>query len=203
MDFQRAMSLPGEQSVVEASADFGARYSTIHQVLHWSSAAIMFAIIPIAWIASSLPEESPPFDLWIGLHEGLGLAVLGLTSFRLFWRAYDRPPKLPAVIPILTRVAAHTVAWGLLIMMILMPLTGYLWTTGHAHDVRPFGLGPFPRVAFGIRALGDTAKTIHVAGQWLVYGLILTHLAGAVRHSLLEKNQLLLRMLPKLRRHIP
>jgi cytochrome b561 len=66
--------------------------------------------------------------------------------------------------------------------MIVMPVSGFLWTTGHGHAVAPFGLIHFPRIAFGYRALGDAAERVHLVGQWLLYGLITLHLAGVSYH---------------------
>jgi cytochrome b561 len=85
---------------------------------------------------------------------------------------------------------------GLLTLMIVMPLSGYLWSTAHGHDVAPFHLLHFPRVAFNRRPIGDFAEKIHLIGRWFVYGLIALHLGGVSYHVIVKRDALLARMLP-------
>jgi cytochrome b561 len=80
--------------------------------------------------------------------------------------------------------------------MIGMPVSGYLWTTGHGYDVDFVGLIQMPRLAWNNKALGDLAKWAHVWGRWLVYGVISLHLLGVVYHVLFRADGLLGRMLP-------
>jgi cytochrome b561 len=67
---------------------------------------------------------------------------------------------------------------------------------GHAHAVSPFGLIDFPRIAFGYRALGDAAQTVHLVSQWFLHSLIALHLLGVSYHLVLKRDNLLARMLP-------
>jgi cytochrome b561 len=77
-----------------------------------------------------------------------------------------------------------------------MPISGYLWSTGHGHDVAPFNLVHFPRIAFKHRSIGDAAAAVHQTGQWFVYGLIALHLAGVSYHLMFKRDALIGRMLP-------
>jgi cytochrome b561 len=172
------------------------RYSPAHQLLHWITAALMAAILPVAWVMSALKEDSPPFYVQLWIHESLGLAILALTLARLVWRIVQRPPAHPASMGPLTRVLAVVVALGLLAMMIVMPISGYLWSNGHGYDIAPFKLVTLPRILFNQKAVGDLAKAVHETGRWLVYGLIGLHLAGVVWHVAFRRDGLLGRMLP-------
>lgn len=172
------------------------RYAPGQQVVHWITVLLMFAILPVAWVVVSLQEDTRPFYFYLDIHKSLGLTILLLTLVRLIGRLVRRPPPYPASWPAWTRALALAVSLGLIFMMIAMPVSGYLWTTGHGYDVAPFDLIRFPRLAWNHRALGDAAKRFHVIGQWVVYGLIGMHLGGVAYHLVVRRDGALRRMLP-------
>lgn len=172
------------------------RYSPAQQVMHWLTVLLMFSILPVAWILDSVVEETPSFFLWMDVHEAIGLTILGLTTLRIVWRLFDPPPQYSATIARWSNRSARLVHAGLLILMILMPISGYVWATGHGHDVAPFNLVRFPRIAFRHRAIGDAAAAVHLFCRWLIYGLIALHLAGVSYHLIFRRDALLARMLP-------
>src|ERR1700761_513298 len=98
------------------------RYAPTQQLFHWVSALAMFAVLPLAWVAVSLAEETPRFERAIGWHEGLGLLVLLLTVARLIQRRSSRPPDLPQSMRGWNRRAAQATYAGLFVLMIIMPV---------------------------------------------------------------------------------
>ena len=171
-------------------------YSPAQQVMHWLTVLLMFSILPVAWILDSVVEETPPFFFWMDVHEAIGLTILASTTLRIVWRLFDPPPPYSATMARWSNRSARLVHVGLLILMIVMPVSGYVWATGHGHDVAPFSLVRFPRIAFGHRAIGDAAETVHLFCRWLIYGLIALHLAGVSYHLIFKRDALLARMLP-------
>lgn len=172
------------------------RYSPAQQVMHWLTVMLMFSILPVAWILDSVVVETPPFLFWMDVHEAIGLGILGLTSVRIVWRLFDPPPPYSKTIAPWSHRSARLVHGGLLVLMIVMPISGFIWSTGHGHDVAPFSLVRFPRIAFGHRSIGDAAEAVHLFCRWLVYGLIALHLAGVSYHLIFKGDALLDRMLP-------
>ena len=172
------------------------RYSPVQQTLHWVTVLLMIAILPVAWVVVSVKEDTAPFYFFLDIHKVLGLAILALTLVRIAWRLIEPSPRHPRGMPGWNVALATTVMLGLLLAMIVMPVTGYVWTTGHGYDVEPFGLVRFPRLFWKERALGDLAKTMHQTGQWFVYGLISLHLVGVSYHLIVRRDGLLGRMLP-------
>jgi cytochrome b561 len=172
------------------------RYSPAQQIMHWLTVLLMFSILPVAWILDSVVEETPKFFFWMDVHEAIGITILALTTLRIVWRLFDPPPPHPAILAQWSHRTAGLVHAGLLLLMLVMPLSGYVWATGHAHDVAPFNLVRFPRILFGHRAIGDAAEAVHLFGRWIVYGLIALHLAGVSYHLIFKRDALLARMLP-------
>lgn len=172
------------------------RYSPARQILHWVTVVLMFAILPVAWVVMALKEDTPAFYFYLDIHKTIGLTILALTLVRIAWRLLERAPAYDRSLPVWTRVLAAAVTGALLVMMLAMPVSGYVWTTGHGYDVAPFDLIRLPRLFWKNRALGDAAKAVHTYGQWLVYGLIALHLAGVGWHLIVRRDGLLARMLP-------
>lgn len=172
------------------------RYSPTQQALHWLTVVLVFAILPVAWIVDALKEDTPPFYFWLDIHKTIGLSILLLTLVRVALRLRTPPPAYPPEWPAFSKLGAKVAVVGLLALMIAMPITGYIWTTGHGYDVAPFDLVTLPRLFWKDRALGDAAKAFHEAGRWAVYGLIAAHLMGVSYHLIMRRDGALLRMLP-------
>ena len=144
----------------------------------------------------SVKEESPQFLFCVDLHYALGLSIFILTVLRVGWRFFDPPPPYPSHLASWNRWVSRTVYFALLLMMIVMPISGYLWSNGHGHRVYPFQVFELPRIAFNNRPIGDAASNFHRYGQWIVYLLIATHLGGVSYHLVLKRDGLLARILP-------
>ncbi len=172
------------------------RYSSGQQLVHWMTVVLMFALLPVAWVVTSLKEDTPPFYFYLDIHKSLGLTIFALTIVRILARLRRPAPPYPVTWPASSRLMAKLTAFALLLMLLAMPVSGYLWTTGHGYDVAPFDLIRFPRLAWNDRALGDAAKSFHQVGQWVVYLLIGLHLAGVVYHLVVRRDGALGRMLP-------
>jgi cytochrome b561 len=173
-----------------------ARYSSAQQTMHWLTVLLMFSVLPVAWVLVSVTEETPIFFFWMDVHELIGLSILALTTLRIVWRFFDPPPSYPTHLAPWSRRIARVVHFGLLTTMVVMPISGFIWATGHGHDVAPFDLVRFPRIEFNHRAVGDAASAVHQYCQWFVYGLIALHLTGVSYHLIFKRDAILGRMLP-------
>src|SRR2546430_1686453 len=97
-------------------------YSSTAQLLHWTSAALMFAVLPFAWLAMAYEDKNKvSFEAWLDAHELTGILILTLTVVRLVRKVRDMAPHAPRAGALATTLAKLT-AWGLLSLMVLMPL---------------------------------------------------------------------------------
>ena len=63
-----------------------ARYSPTQQVLHWLTAVLAFAVLPVAWIATSVAKHTHEFRCWLDVHKLIGLTILSIAVGRILWR---------------------------------------------------------------------------------------------------------------------
>ena len=173
------------------------RYNNVAQALHWSVAALMFGVIPLAWVAVSLPEKAPSTEFFFTLHKSVGLTILAIVAFRLYWRACHPAPPLPSHMAKWERAAAKTSHWLLYLILIGMPLSGYVVSTAGGHTVTFFNLFTLPALPKD-KDLENIGMCFHVlTGQWLVYALILIHIGATAWHVAVYRDGVLGRMLPR------
>jgi cytochrome b561 len=175
------------------------RYTLAAQALHWITAVLMFTLLPLAWVMVSMPRTAANRELIYTLHKSLGLTVLALVAARLILRAIHPAPQLPGSLTRWERASAALSHWLLYLIMLGMPLSGYLFSAWGGHPVTYFGLFTLPGLVKN-DMLQHVAFWAHVAiGQWLTYAVILLHVGATGWHVAVRRDGVLFRMLPEQR----
>ncbi len=193
-------------SSAEPAQNHPARYTRLAMLFHWLVAAGIFANFLIVWTVDSLPKsaERP----MINLHKSIGITVLGLAIMRVLWRYANPPPPMPADYRPWERTLAHAAHYSLYALIFLMPLTGWIhdsaWKGAPQNPLNLFGVIPWFRIGFIEHQDPATKEQIHsVFAQihgllgWVLLALIALHIAGALKHQLLDRRPELQRMLPE------
>lgn len=173
-----------------------ARYDGVAIALHWLIALLIAINFAAAWIADSFPK--PQHMLIMANHKAFGITILLLSLVRLAWRLGNRPP---ANLPMQRweGMLAHTIHWLLYALMIGIPLIGWITVSlfSGGKPVNLFGLFGFPGLPLAANhPLGETFAEIHgslAIGMLVLLGI---HVAGALKHQILERKPELRRMLP-------
>jgi cytochrome b561 len=173
-----------------------ARYNSVHQALHWLTAAVVFTILPLAWIMVHMAKDAPARGLYFTAHKSFGLVALALIIARLIWRALRPPPRLPVWIEKWEIGLAHATHFFLYVIFIVMPVSGFIASSASDHAVTFFGLFTLPQMAKN-EALAKLADRIHVFGQYAVYVFLALHILGVIWHVAFRKDGVLERMLPE------
>lgn len=168
------------------------RYTATAQLLHWITTAALFLMLPFVWVAENFPP-GPVRVFWYLLHESFGITIFLLVIARLTWRFAHPPPKAPGAERRGMRLLATGTHWLLYTVLLVMPVTGYMMA-GNGQPV-PFFFLSLPGLPKN-DPLGVVANTIHVYSQFLVYALVILHIAGTVWHVAIRRDGLLERMLP-------
>ncbi|MBL8271598.1 MAG: cytochrome b [Steroidobacter sp.] len=163
----------------------------------------MAAIIIAVWIVGYIGSETPggpdsPKRLLINIHKSVAIAVLALVVVRLVWRALHAPPPLSSG-SALVRFIAGAGHWLLYLLMIAMPLTGWAWASSGGRPVEFLGLFELPRLLAPNEAaksfLGETHRTL----AWVTAVVIVGHVLAAIKHWLIDKDDVLQSMLSRRR----
>jgi cytochrome b561 len=166
------------------------RYTATAQALHWVVAVLMFAVVPLAWVMVNLPRTAPWREDLYTLHKSIGLTILTLVAVRLAWRATHPAPELPSRMIRWERTAAFASHWLLYLILLGMPVSGYLLSAAGGNPVSYFGLFTLPGLSQN-EALRQAAVWVHVVtGQWAVYVLVVLHLAWKIHQGGREASAL-------------
>ena len=172
-----------------------ARWGGVSQTFHWLIVAMILAQAVLALLFKQM-HRGPETAVLIGVHKSLGITILVLAALRLSWRWANPVPDLPGTLQPHERVLARLSHGALYALLFAMPLTGWLGSSALGFPVRWFNLFAIPDPLAKDRALGHALYTTHsILG--LALGLVLLlHIAGAVRHHWMLKDDVLRRMLP-------
>lgn len=173
------------------------RYTLTAQALHWLTALLVFATLPIAWVMVNLPKDATALSgALFMIHKSLGLTIWVLVILRLLWRAFHPAPPLERGLARWEVVTAHASHWLLYLFLFGMPISGYLLSAASGHPVSYFGLFTLPGLAKN-ETLAHVATLSHVVtGQWALYALILLHVGATTWHVAFRRDGVLNRMLP-------
>ena len=172
------------------------RWGAIAQTFHW---LIALLIVVQGAIGLTMVElgMTPAKVKVFALHKSIGLSVLALVLLRLLWRLVQRTPRDPPA-PAWQRIAAR-VSHALLYLLILaLPLSGWLFNSAANFPLSWFGLVHVPSLTHGYDpALKAFALSAHVVLFWILAGVVVVHAAAALWHHFAQRDGVLRRMLPR------
>jgi cytochrome b561 len=170
------------------------RYNHLAMLFHWSIALFILFNLSVGFFMEGYPE--PLKRQIIPLHISLGMSVFGLALLRLLWRLTHRPPAFSPGLRPWEKRAAHLVHGLLYVLMFALPLTG--WAFISAHPLSPFKVPPMMPITMlqdpQQKQVHDLLVEIHAACAWLMIGLLVLHVAAALKHQFLDDHQELQRM---------
>ena len=172
-----------------------ARYTRTAIALHWLIALLIFAAFPLGLYMTGLQLSPRKLQLY-SYHKWIGVGVLLLAGLRLAWRAGHRPPPLVAGMPRWQEIAAHATHHLLYLLLLLIPISGWLMSSALGVPVVWFGVLPLPDLVGKDKELGEVLKLVHKTLNYGLLLLVLAHVAGAVKHQWVDRDGTLARMLP-------
>jgi cytochrome b561 len=169
------------------------RYSTPAIVLHWLVAALIFAGFPLGLYMADLPLSPEKLRLF-SYHKWIGITVLLLALIRLAWRLTHRPPPLPAGIVDWQRRASAVVHGLLYLLILVVPVSGWLMSSAKGMQTVWFGVLPLPDLIGKDRELGKLLTDVHQTLNFTMLALVVVHVGAALQHHFIERLPFLQRM---------
>ena len=170
------------------------RYGYVAQSLHWVIVGLLIVQVTLGKIADNLPLG---FEKLVTLarHKSFGITILGLAVIRLAWRWLNPPPPLPPM-PRWQHVAANLNHWALYAILFAMPLSGWMMSSASNIPVSWFSLVQLPDLIGPDRTWKGRFHDLHHFLSWCLYAFAGLHVAAAVKHQFIDRDGLLMRMLP-------
>lgn len=190
------------------------KYTNVAIALHWLiGIAILFMFI-LGWFMTELPKESAKttsFDIfnlglmtwevakeesprafYFNLHKSIGLTILMLIVLRIYWRFTHRPPAFLNSMKLWEKRLAKATHHSLYLLMFLIPLSGIIMSAGSKYGIKWFGIKVIP--GFDDKAIRELFFEFHEIFGLLLLLLLIFHILGAIKHSIIDKDGTLRRM---------
>lgn len=173
------------------------RYNFLSIILHWVLAIALVAIFCFGLYMADLPFSPQRLKLF-NWHKWAGISILALSAFRLVWRLSHAAPALPAAIErgmpawqLKAHKATHVALYAL---FFIVPLVGWAYTSATGFPVVLFGQFPLPDFVAPNKELADLLKPLHKFSAFALAGLVVLHVAAALKHHFVDRDGLLQRM---------
>ena len=175
----------------------GAQYGSAAKSFHWVTVAPLGAQFTIGWIMPSLRHITQPEGL-VSLHFSLGIAILAVTAARLLWRLAVGVPAPEACLPKWQHQAAEGLHMALYVLLFVLTFSGWAYASSHGIGVTFFGLPTVPAIFANGSGIGQAIGNLHSPLTWTLLAALGFHIAAAVAHSVIWRDGVMSRMLPRL-----
>ena len=192
------------------------QYTKTAIVLHWLIGIAILAMFALGWYMADIPKDQPKamsfdlFDLgvytwnlatevtprtfYFNLHKSVGMTLLVLIAFRLFWRITHRPP---ALLDTLTATEKKIATGGhhlLYLLMFALPITGLMMAiySKYEYGVKWFGISLMN--GLDNKVIRDSFEEVHEVVGIIMLVVIGVHVLGALKHKFIDKDGTMDRM---------
>jgi cytochrome b561 len=171
------------------------RYGAIAQLLHWS----IVILIVGQFVLANQAEHTTSLMGKLGLltkHKSFGMTVFILAFIRMTWRFVNPTPSMPDTVKGWQKPLVHLTHVGLYVLILATPLCGLLMSSAKNYSVSYFGLFTWPNLVAADEQLFAIFRTTHKVLAYTMANVALFHVAAALKHHFIDKDNVLRRMLP-------
>ncbi|WP_051924408.1 cytochrome b [Arenimonas donghaensis] len=173
------------------------RWGWVSIGIHWLSLLMVLSLVVVGFVMQELPNSPTKIEVY-ALHKSFGLTLLALTVLRLLWRLFAGTPAPVPGTPRWQQAAAQASHGALYVILLAMPLSGWLYNSASGFPLKWFGLFSLPKLSGYDADVKAFALGMH---EWLFIALavvVSVHAAAALKHHYFDRDATLVRMLPGL-----
>ena len=170
------------------------KYNPVAMAFHWLLGLAIVAAFSVGLYMHELPVSPSRLKLY-NYHKWAGITILALSALRLLWRLTHRPPA-DVPMPAWQARVAHLTHIALYALFFAVPLAGWAYSSAAGFPVVLFGVLPLPDFVEKNKELAEAIKPLHAALAFAMAGLVIAHVAAALKHQFIDRDNLLARMRP-------
>ncbi len=185
-----------------ATADRSAwpRYTLVHRVLHWIIAVLVLLALALGGTIGYLGFEglrasfdAAGADFVYTAHKTLGVLILVFMALRVVTRLAFGKPDYTTTLPAFQRFMSRLVHGLLYVLLLAMPVIGWLATASGGFPVHLFHI-ELPGLVDRNEALSGTLFLWHRYLAWTLLGLVVVHVGAALYHWRIRRDGVMQRM---------
>ena len=182
-----------------ATAAAPRRYTRTAMLFHWVLGLALIGLFGVGLYMADLPFSPQRLKLY-NWHKWAGVTLLALAVLRVLWRLSHRPPALPAAMvramPRWQTLAHHATHGLLYALFFAVPLIGWAYSSAAGFPIVFLGLWQLPDFVPVSKDLAESIKPWHQYSAFAMAGLVVLHVAAALKHQFIDRDDLIARMLP-------
>jgi cytochrome b561 len=178
-----------------ASPPSPTRYTATAIALHWLTVVLLVASVCLGVYMVGLKLSPLKLRLY-SWHKWVGVTIFLVIAVRLIWRASHIPPPPTTASSKWQQAAAVVNHWLLYVLLICIPISGWLMSSAYGVPVVYFGVLRLPDLLQKNKELADALKTLHETLAFTMLALVAVHAVAALKHHLVDRDDVLHRMLP-------
>lgn len=171
-------------------------YSRLSKIIHWVMAVIILLMISTGFFMVQMNFSPFKFEIY-ALHKSFGFLILLLVVFRLiarFTKPTPPPIKTHSVYEKFLSKAVHILLY---MLMILIPVSGWLMSSAGDFPQQFFGLFEMPDLVEKNKEIFAFFRESHELFGFSILLIIGLHMAGAFKHEYIDGDETLRRMTKK------
>ena len=174
-------------------------YGTVARLFHWGTTLMVLVQVPvgIAMTSEGFPSIGDPLYV---LHKGMGSILLAFVVARILWRLTHSPPPFMAHMPPLQRHVASATHRLLYVLLVVMPVSGYVGTVGDGYPIEMLDALGIPPLVSDVPGTAQVMLVVHKFSAYILTALITAHVVAAMHQSLIERDGVMSRIWPPLGR---
>lgn len=185
-------------------ADEG-RYSPVAIVFHWTMAVLVIFQLGWGFWMGRLPVGGDKIAAY-DLHFAIGVLMFVLALGRGTWRLLAPAVVNDADKPGWESLAGHVTHYVFYICLFGLPLSGWAMISATGRETHLTLLGAFPWPLLPMQGLSNSQLwAVEAVSEWLHWGMVVSllllipiHVAAALKHHLVDRDDVLHAMLPVL-----
>ncbi len=169
------------------------KYGVISKSFHWLVFLLVTVLIVVGFFLDDVPDEYK--GTVYNIHKLTGVLVFWLMVLRIIWSWCNVKPALPVNMPRWQQVSARVTHYLLYLLVTAMPLVGWIGSSASrkAPHIGDLTLTlPVPED----KALSHALFDVHEMIAYMIIALVCVHVAAALYHHYIKKDDILRRMLP-------
>jgi cytochrome b561 len=174
---------------------FGSSWSATAKFLHWLVAVLIFLQFTLGYLAKGWPLSPTKLDLFVW-HKSTGILILTLVLLRLLNRLRASGVALPKGTPGWERIAARLSHLLLYVLMVSLPLSGWIVNSAAGIPFKIFWWLELPPMGQADKQVATLTAHVHFWLGVAFVALLVVHIGAALRHHFVKRDGVLMRMLP-------
>jgi cytochrome b561 len=170
-------------------------YGIVSKGFHWILGVSYIVVLAVGFIMTGMEKGDAKWTVY-GIHKAFGVLLLFLIALRIIWRMININPTSLDKNNKLVNFLAKSGHLILYILMVGMPLSGFIMSIVGGRNIDFFGLFIIPGFSEKNAFVAGSAYKFHINASLIFVGFIALHILASLFHHFYKKDQTLRRMLP-------